>query len=120
MANKKNSDESKLYFPLCQTLKEIFDSCYVAESYVYDRKGLQRAPLYSIKNPHLEITEHGKFSDLLKSKFSYYLFQKLKAEKFHPDIMGFVKKKPSSKEEFITVEIKKIPLRIRDSSSKII
>ena len=96
-------------------MKEIFDRFYVAESYTIDRKtGYQRVSLNSIRNPHLEITAEGKFSDLLKSHFSYFLFQKLQAERFHPDLMGFVTKKTSSNPEFITVEIKKGALRIRD------
>jgi hypothetical protein len=115
MATQKNRRESRLYFPLCQTLKQIFDRYYVADSYAIDRKtGFQRGPINAIQNPHLEITAYGKFTDKLQSKFSYYLFQKLHAEKFHPDLMGFVKKKPSSNEEFITAEIKKGTLRIRD------
>ena len=110
-----SQNEPKLYFPLCQKLKEIFDTMYVEDSYTIDRKtGYMRAPAYGIKNPCLEITANGKVSDLLQSKFSYYLFKKLQAEKLHPDLMGFVKKKFSGKPEFITVEIKKGALRIRD------
>jgi len=60
----KSIKESDLYFPLQQKLKEIFDSLYVAESYVYSREGYQKAPTTGITNPHLEITAHGKFSEL--------------------------------------------------------
>ena len=114
MVNKKR-EESRLYFPLCQKLKEIFDVYYVADSYTIDRKtGYMKAPTNSITNPLLEITANGEVSDKLQSKFTYGLFQNLQSEKLHPDLMGYVRKKPSSKPEFITVEIKKGALRIRD------
>lgn len=111
---EKAKEEKQLYFPLLQKLKEIFDRSYVAESYAYTREGLMRAPTSGITNPHLEITAHGKFSELLHSNFDYYLFQNLKAEKLHPDIMGYVDKKNASTRAFITVEVKKDPLTIRN------
>jgi hypothetical protein len=73
-----------------------------------------KGPTSGITNPHLEITAHGKFSPLLHSNFDYYLFQNLKAESLHPDIMGYVDKKDSTTRAFITVEVKKNPLKIRD------
>jgi len=106
--------EDKLYWPLLQKLREIFDRWYVAESYAYSREGYMRAPTSSITNPHLEITANGKFSELLHTQFDYYLFKSLKAENLHPDIMGYVYKKDATKREFITVEVKKDPLKIRD------
>ena len=114
MAMEKTKKEEHLYFPLLQKLKEIFDRWYVAESYVYTRQGLMRAPTSGITNPHLEITAHGEFSELLHSNFDYYLFQNLKAESLHPDIMGYVDKKDSTTRAFITVEVKKNPLKIKD------
>jgi len=114
MALGQIKEEKKLYFPLLQKLKEIFDSLYVAESYVYTSDGLIRAPTTGITNPHLEITANGKFSELLHSQFDYYLFQTLKAENLHPDIMGYVDKKDETTRKFITVEVKKNPLKIRD------
>lgn len=97
-----------------QKLKEIFDELYVAESYTRSTEGYMRGPTTGIRNPHLEITAHGKFSELLHNQFSYYLFQNLRAEKFQPDIMGYVDKKDASTRAFITVEVKKDQLRIRD------
>jgi hypothetical protein len=73
-----------------------------------------RAPTSGITNPHLEITAYGKFSELLHRQFNYPLFQDLKAENLHPDIMGYVFKKDASKREFITVEVKYAQLKIKD------
>jgi hypothetical protein len=42
------------------------------------------------------------------------LFAYLYAEKLKPDIMGYVRKKPSSDPEVITVEVKPTALTIRD------
>jgi hypothetical protein len=109
-----SAKETDLYFPLQQKLKEIFDALYVAESYTYTREGYMRGPTIGITNPHLEITAHGKFSELLHTQFSYYLFQNLKAENLHPDIMGYVDKKDANTRAFITVEVKKDQLKIRD------
>lgn len=106
--------EEELYYELLQNLKEFFDRWYVAESYAFSREGWMRAPTTSITNPHLEITAHGKFSELLQNNFDYYLFQTLKAEKLHPDIMGYVDKKDAKTRAFITVEVKKDPLTIRN------
>ena len=114
MVPKKVKNEEKLYFPLLQTLREFFDSDYVANSYAYSPEGRMRAPTRGITNPHLEITAHGKFSEVLHSEFDYSLFQDLKAENLQPDIMGYVFKKNRSKHEFITVEIKYGQLKIRD------
>jgi len=107
-------EEEKLYFPLLKKLKEIFDRYYVAESSTVSREGNMMAPTSSIINPHLEITAHGKFSESLQTHFDYPLFQDLKAENLHPDIMGYVYKKDATKREFITVEVKYAPLKIRD------
>ncbi|HVP93235.1 MAG TPA: hypothetical protein VMS94_05795 [Acidobacteriota bacterium] len=110
----KAKEEEKLYFPLLQKLKEIFDRWYVAESYTYSREGYMKGPTNGITNPHLEITAYGKFSELLHTQFDYPLFQDLKAENLHPDIMGYVYKKDAAKREFITVEVKYAQLKIKD------
>ncbi len=110
----KKVKEEDLYFPILEALRGIFDRWYVAESYVYSREGLQRAPTSGITNPHLEITAHGDFSEKLQRVFDYPLFAALYAERLKPDIMGFVRKKPSSKPEVITVEVKATALTIRD------
>ena len=110
----KPPEKEELYFPYLQELRGIFDRCYVAESYVYAKDGRQIAPSDGITNPHLEIMAQGNFSEKLQNNFEYYLFKALSAEKFKPDIMGFVQKKPSSKKEFITVEVKLGAISIKD------
>jgi hypothetical protein len=107
-------EETDLYSPLQQSLKEIFDRLYVDEPYSYSREGYQRGPTSGITNPHLEITAYGKFSDKIQREFDYYMFQTLKAERLQPDIMGYVDKKGKKTRAFITVEVKKGSLRIRD------
>jgi hypothetical protein len=115
----KEEKEKKLYLPILETLKGVFDSFYVAKSTVYDSRGLQRNLTTAIKNPHLEITANGEFSEDLKlHKFNYYMFKKLAAESLQPDIMGYVAKKVSDKKssplETITVEVKAKDLTLRD------
>jgi hypothetical protein len=115
MSEKKPKlKEEELYFPILNMLKEMFDRFYVAESYVYARNGLQKAPTSGITNPHLIITAHGDFSEELQRVFDTDLFAALYAEKLKPDIMGFVRKKESDKPEIITVEVKAGELKIRD------
>jgi hypothetical protein len=50
----------------------------------------------------------------LHGQFDYPLFQDLKAENLHPDLMGYVYKKDPSKREFVTAEVKYAPLKIKD------
>jgi hypothetical protein len=69
-----------------------------------------------IKNPHLEITAHGEFSEELKlKKFNYYMFEQLWAEELHPDILGYalIENGKKSISETIAVEVKAHDLRIR-------
>ena len=115
MSSKKPKlKETELYAPIMNALKGIFDRWYVAESYAYTKEGYMRAPSSGITNPHLVITANGEFSEELQRVFDIELFAALYAEKLKPDIMGFVKKKESSKPEVITVEIKAPALTIRD------
>lgn len=71
-----------------------------------------------IRNPHLEITAHGEFSEELKlRKFNYYMFEQLFAEQLHPDILGYVIKNGDNKPsllETIAVEVKAHELTLRD------
>jgi hypothetical protein len=106
-----SNDEERLYAPIIETLKTIFDRYYVAKPINYP---YQSVAANWLKNPHLEITAKGEFSELLKTRFDYHMFGKLHAERLHPDIMGFVTKKESSKPEMITVEVKLGPLKLRD------
>lgn len=115
--------EEKLYVPIVETLKSIYDYWYLDKSQVYtgkpyDDNRLQYNLTTAIKNPHLEITAHGEFSEGLKlKKFDYYMFEQLFAEHLHPDILGYVIKntaKKSSSLETIAVEVKANSLLIRD------
>jgi hypothetical protein len=110
----KKVKEEKLYYPIMEALKGIFDRWYVEVSYAYTKEGYMRAPSSGITNPHLEITAHGEFSEKLQRVFDYRLFAALYAEKLKPDIMGFVRKKRSGDPEVITVEVKPTALTIRD------
>jgi hypothetical protein len=115
--------EEKLYAPIVDTLKSIYDYWYLDTSQVYAGKpNDDYRPQYNlttaIRNPHLEITAHGEFSEELKlRKFDYYMFEQLFAEHLHPDILGYVikdaAKKPNSLET-IAVEVKANSLLIRD------
>jgi hypothetical protein len=115
--------EEKLYAPIVETLKKIYDYWYLDRSQVYsgkpnDKNRLQYSPSTEITNPHLEITAHGEFSEDLKlHNFDYYMFKQLSAEELHPDVMGYVRKntqKKSSPIEVITVEVKAGDLKLRD------
>jgi hypothetical protein len=115
--------EERLYSPVVQALKTMFDYWYCDQSQHYggklgDKYRPQSSPIGEIRNPHLEITAHGEFSEELKLKnFNSYMFEKLFAEQLHPDILGYVikntGKKPSSPET-IAVEIKAHELTLRD------
>jgi hypothetical protein len=104
-------NEKRLYIPVLQTLQSVFDRYYVAKPVNYP---LQSVPIGWLKNPYLEITAKGGFSERLKNHFDYHMFGKLYAERLHPDIMGFVTKKKSSQPEMITVEVKDSQLKLRD------
>jgi hypothetical protein len=90
--------EEKLYEPIVETLKSIYDYWYLERSQIYSGKPNDDNRLQynlittEIKNPHLEITAHGEFSEELElKKFDYYMFKQLFAEHLHPDILGYVK-----------------------------
>lgn len=100
--------ERKLYEPVKRALETIFSVHYIEKKEKY-----QHRPTY-VRNPHLEITASGKFSETLKREFNDEALNILNAERIRPDIMGFVQKKPSSPKELITVEVKVAPIRIVD------
>lgn len=118
----KQTKEEKLYAPVVESLKSIYDYWYLDRSIRYGGKPSDAYRPQSnlstaeIKNPHLEITAHGKFYEELKRHiFNYYMFEQLAAEDLEPDIMGYVRKntnKPAF--EVITVEIKWGALTLRD------
>jgi len=65
--------EEKLYEPIVEKLKSIFDSWYLERSQIYggkpsDNYRPQCGLTGSIENPHLEVTAHGEFSEELNSK----------------------------------------------------
>ena len=92
--------EKKLYEPIKDVLEGVF------ASYVEERP-MMGAPFSYKKNPYLEITANKRrFSEKLKKEFDDATFRILSAERNAPDIMGFVQRKPSSKKELITVEVK--------------
>jgi hypothetical protein len=121
----RDNIEEKLYSPVAQALKSMFDSCYCEHSQLYGEKlrgtnyrpqtGLSEA---QIDDPHLWITAHGEFPEELKfGIFDSYLFKQLFAEQLHPDILGYViknKGKKPSPPETIAVEIKAHALTLRD------
>lgn len=102
----KTQKEQELYEQIKKFLNIVFTS------YKEQKPHYQVAPLFSIENPYLEITASGHFSPTLKGVFSDKTLRFLNVEKNLPDIMGFVKKKPSSERELITVEVKRIPIRL--------
>jgi hypothetical protein len=112
LPNQRN--EAELYSPIVETMKSVFDRWYLEESQVYTKQGLQYNLTTAIKNPHLEVTAKGNFSEILKSHFDITMFGKLYGEELHPDIMGFVTKKKTGKPELITFEVKLDDLKIRD------
>ena len=104
-------EEEKLYEPIKNELERIFES-YVAKD---KKQTYQSSPLPSPENRdvYLEITAKRHISDILKRQFDTDALYIMKVEEFYPDIMGFVRKEPSSPKELITVEVKAIPIKIK-------
>ena len=107
MADSSESGEESLYQPIMESLRIAF-SGYI-----------QSKPLYQSRpsepdNPYLEITANRKISPLLQQVFDDDTFVMLSAEEKAPDIMGYVKRKPSSKPELVTVEVKDRGVRFLD------
>jgi hypothetical protein len=108
--SKRKQEEEKLYEPIKSQLERIFAQ-YVRK----DKKQIyQREPTPSPekRDVYLEIT-HKHISDILKRQFDDEALYIMKVEGFYPDIMGFVRKEPSSPKELITVEVKSIPIKIK-------
>ena len=83
-------------------------------SYVEERPPMGPPSSYE-ENPYLEITANKRqFSEILKKEFDDRTLSILGVEKNVPDIMGFVKRRISSKKELITVEVKHAPIRLMD------
>jgi len=103
-------EEEKLYEPIKNELENIFGR-YVKKD---KKQTYQREPPPSPekRDVYLEIT-HKKISDILKRELDDDALYIQKVEGFFPDIMGFVRKEPSSPKELITVEVKSIPIKIK-------
>lgn len=106
----RKQGERKLYDPIMKALRSIF-----LFRYAENKKKLMVEPI-DFRNPHLEITANGKFSETLKREFDDRTLSILSTERLCPDIMGFVQKESSSPKELITVEVKAPPIRIVDVS----
>ena len=109
--SKRKQEEEKLYEPIKNELESIFTR-YVEKD---KKQTYQSAPLPSpeYRDVYLEITAKRHISDILKRQFDTDALYKMKVEEFYPDIMGFVRKEPSSPKELITVEVKSVPIKIK-------
>jgi hypothetical protein len=103
-------EEEKLYEPIKNELERIFGS-YVEKDKKQTYQG-EPLPSPEKRDVYLEIT-HKKISDILKRILDDEALYIQKVEGFFPDIMGFVRKEPSSPKELITVEVKPIPIKIK-------
>ena len=82
--------------------------------YVEEHNPQPTRPFQYEDNPYLEITARKGISETLKMEFSDETFLILYAEDLTPDIMGFVRRKPSSPKELITVEVKDKIIKLKD------
>ena len=109
MKGSSKSGEEELYEPIKKHLQTILTSYYVEEHHPPPTR-----PFQYEDNPYLEITAKRGISETLKREFSDETFYILSAEGKNPDIMGFVRKKPSSPKELITVEVKDKTIKLMD------
>jgi len=108
MEGSSEAKEKELYEPIKNHLKTILGSYYVEE-----HNPPPTRPFQYENNPYLEITEK-RISETLKREFSNETFYILSAEHKNPDIMGFVRKRPTSPKELITVEVKNKTIELKD------
>lgn len=99
--------EKEFYEPIKTVLQRVFGN-YIEE------RPYQTAPFSHKENPYLEITAKRHYSEMLKGEFDNRALRILGVERSAPDIMGFVQRKPSSKKELITVEVKSKAIRLLD------
>jgi hypothetical protein len=109
MKDSSKSGEKKLYEPIKNHLQTILRSYYVEKGHPPPTR-----PFQYEDNPYLEITAKRRISETLKREFSNETFYILSAEDKIPDIMGFVRKTPSSPKELITVEVKDKTIKLMD------
>lgn len=101
--------EQDLYEPIKKHLGTIISSYYVEK-----HNPPPTSPFQYEDNPYLEITAKRGISETLKREFSDETFFILGAEGKTPDIMGFVRKTPSSPKELITIEVKNRTIKLMD------
>jgi len=103
-SEKLKQRKEREFYESIKTVLEFEFRSYVEES------RYQNAPFPNEENLYLKITAFGH-SETLTREFSDRALRFLSVEKNLPDIMGFVQKKSSKKKEFITVEVKRSPVR---------
>jgi hypothetical protein len=103
--------EEQLYEPIRKDLEEIFEQ-YMrkGEKQTYQR---EPSPPPEYRDVYLEITANKRISNILKRQLDDDALYIMKVEEFYPDIMGFVRKKPSNSVELITAEVKSMPITIK-------
>jgi hypothetical protein len=106
----ETKSEERLYEPIRDFLHNIFAQ-YIEKP---RKPQYQHAPYEREENPYLEIVgDRRRFSENLKRKFDDTTLHMINSEGIFPDIVGYVRKKPSNKEEIIVVEIKDEPIKLR-------
>lgn len=103
--------EERLYEPIRNALESILGH-YVSKDKPFP--SMREPRVFPDKDVHFEVTANakGRFSDVLERELDDDALYILKIEKVSPDIMGFVRRKSSSKET-MTIEVKDDPLKIK-------
>jgi hypothetical protein len=103
--------EERLYEPIRDYLRNIF-ARYIEKP----RKFQLQNAFYEFReeNTYLEIVgDRRRFSENLKREFDDTTLHMINSEGIFPDIVGYVRKKPSNPKEIIIVEIKDEPIKLR-------
>jgi hypothetical protein len=106
--------EERLYEPIRDFLRNIFANYYIEKP---RKRQFQNALSYEREeNPYLEIIGKKKsFSGTLKREFNTNTLLLINSEGSFPDIVGYVRKKPSkTTKEIIVAEIKDRPIKLID------
>jgi hypothetical protein len=106
--------EERLYEPIRNLLRNIFANYYVEKP---RKPQYQNALSYEREeNPYLEIIGKKKsFSQALKREFNTNTLLLINSEGSFPDLVGYVRKKPSNPtKEIVVVEIKDKPVKLID------
>jgi hypothetical protein len=112
-AKAETKGEERLYEPIRHFLSNIFAHYYIEKA---KKPQFQREPTYGKEeNPYLEIVgKKRRFSQTLKRQFTTNTLLLIKSEGSFPDIVGYVRKKPSNSNEIIVAEIKDKPIKLID------